>query len=363
MCEESEKGAYGRVKTQPSEAPPTTGRYGQPHFLALSGWQGTDEEHPPGEAHPAYRAVYKTLRLGLPAAEFGWPNLRVRFGHGDVHRGGVTLPGATPARQRDRWILPEAGPLVPDGEMVQYEPRVNMHYQFAGWEGTVEEVFFVEFVLLTAAEEPRDRLAEGRRTLASLKTMLELRFGPRVLGLELTEELGELFDDGHFNRSLQSQELGAESQLDAIPITKEELLGWAHGDLNRHVERPVTDKERVRLACDWYWSAIHADQLVTEYIELWFVVEALLMPNASNIRPVRERLAEWIGGDEKDWREVVGRHFGRRSKLVHGQEPRVIAQIDVENLRALVEALLQTEFGTVDEERASRLRASAGIES
>jgi len=128
------------------------------------------------------------------------------------------------------------------------------------------------------------------------------------------------------------------------------------------VERPVVEKERISLACDWYWSAIHADQLVTEYIELWFVVEALVMPDDSNIRPVRARLAEWIGGDEKDWREVVGRHFGRRSKLVHGHEPRVVAQADVEDLRVLVEALLQTEFGTVDEERASRLRTSAGIE-
>ena len=101
---------------------------------------------------------------------------------------------------------------------------------------------------------------------------------------------------------------------------------------------------------------------MTEYIELWFVVEALVMPDDSNIRPVRARLAEWIGGDEKDWQEVVGRHFGRRSKLVHGHEPRVVAQADVEDLRVLVEALLQTEFGTVDEERASRLRTSAGIE-
>src|SRR3712207_8329874 len=31
--------------------------------------------------------------------------------------------------------------------------------------------------------------------------------------------------------------------------------------------------------------------LVTEYLELWFVVEAVAMPDTTDIRPVRERLA------------------------------------------------------------------------
>jgi len=66
------------------------------------------------------------------------------------------------------------------------------------------------------------------------------------------------------------------------------------------------DKRRLRLACDWYWSAIHADDPVTEYLQLWFVVEAVAMPNTTNIAPVQDRRASTLGGQRSDWR-LVGR--------------------------------------------------------
>ncbi len=107
----------------------------EPDWLRAGGWQRTDEDHPPDAGDPAYRVVYKTLRLVLPTVELTWANLRVWFGHGSVHRGGMSLPGALPTRGTHRWILPETGRLVPaEPDQLRYQPDINMQYQFAAWE-------------------------------------------------------------------------------------------------------------------------------------------------------------------------------------------------------------------------------------
>ena len=81
----------------------------------------------------------------------------------------------------------------------------------------------------------------------------------------------------------------------------------------------------------------------------------------TDVRPVRERLAAAFGGDQSDWSELVGRHFGRRSNLVHGQSRREVNEADVEGLRDLVQALLELEFGIENVERANRLRNAVGV--
>ncbi|HTC58525.1 MAG TPA: hypothetical protein VK691_00220, partial [Solirubrobacteraceae bacterium] len=60
-----------------------------PDLLVTSGWQDSDDEHPPGEGTPAYRVVYKSLKTFLPEFEMFWPNLVMRTGHGGVRRGGI----------------------------------------------------------------------------------------------------------------------------------------------------------------------------------------------------------------------------------------------------------------------------------
>jgi hypothetical protein len=74
-------------------------------------------------------------------------------------------------------------------------------------------------------------------------------------------------------------------------VTDAEFLDWTRHPLGTLVERTPTDRERLSLACDWYWRSTEADDGVTEYLELWFVVEVIAMPNTTDIRPVRLRLA------------------------------------------------------------------------
>jgi hypothetical protein len=332
-----------------------------PDLFTISGWQNSDAEHPPGGGVPAYRVVYKTLKTFVPETAFNWPNLLVRMGHGDVHRGGVVLAGAMPTRREGRWLLPQAGTVTIASDTMTFHPRNTKNYAFQAWEENVADLFFVELILHNTVEGPDERIAEGRRRLAYLKTLLEIRFGTRLLSAQITEEIGEVFPDGHFNRNLQSQVVGNEWQTDLAAITRDQLLAFAH----KHVNGPPTlgqsDRERLGLACDWYWRSTQTPDRVTEYLELWFVVEALAMPDTTDIRPVRERLAAAFGGNEQDWRTLVGTHFGRRSKLVHGQTHREINQAQVDELRELVQALLETEFQIISPDRRERLRKRAGI--
>lgn len=332
-----------------------------PDFLAASGWQDTDDEHPPGEGVPAYRVVFKTLKTHLPEVNMVWPNLVMRTGHGSVRRGGMRLGEALPMRREGHWLLPQPGATVVEGTTMTFEPSGVTNFEFHAWEEEIQELFFVELVLHTTEERPDRRLAEGRARLASLKTFIELTFGPRVLGALVTEGLGEVFPDGHFNRGLESERVGNEYQMGLAAVTREEFGAWTSTTLAQHLERPLEDLQRIGLACDWYWRSTQTADLVTEYLELWFAVEVIAMPDTTNVKPVRERLAAAFGGSESEWADFVGRHAGRRGALVHGNAKREIEEQEVESLRDLVQGLLEQAFGIANAERKESLRRRAGV--
>jgi hypothetical protein len=85
------------------------------------------------------------------------------------------------------------------------------------------------------------------------------------------------------------------------------------------------------------------------------------MQDTTDIRPVRQRLALAYGGDESQWRDLVGQHFGRRSNLVHGEGRREVGEDHLAELRDLVQAMLEIEFDIPNPTRAARLRALAGV--
>ena len=341
-----------------------TGPYSEePDWLVAGGWQRADAAHPVDGGVPAYRAVFKTLRVIFSGrVELSWPNLLVRFDHGTVDVGGMDLPGALPARLPNRWVLPEVGELVEVSPGVRrYDPTINMAFHFAARQDALEHVSYVELLLKTDATEPRSQLVEGRQKLAALKVMLDLRFGSRLLGLPLTEEAGTLFDDWHFNRQLSTDQLAAESQLAAVGVETGDLEQWAHEVIDDFMRRSQPARSRFGLACEWYWTAIHAEEPVMRFLQLWFAVEVAAMPNTTNVRPVRERLAQLCGNTADEWEVFIGQLYGKRSRLAHGNETRRVTDAEVLDLRTLVEVLLEAELGHANPDRVAELRRRAGL--
>lgn len=335
----------------------------EPDWIAFVGWQGSDEDHPVGAGVPAYRIVFKTMRAVVAGdVTLYWADdLRITAGHGRVKRGGVTTPGALAARQPGKLVLPEFGHLVRRGKVSKYEPTSVRDFVFNAWEDELEDVFYVEFLLRTRASTASEQIVEGRERLAELKTMLDLRFGPRFLGVLLTEEVGEVFSDWHFNRAIAADHMGHEFQLDVIAITSDDLREWNDTDVARYMGRPIEEKRRLRLGSQWYWLAIHDRDRANQYLELWFVLEVLAMPDTTNIRPIRDLLSTHAGGDQAEWGGFVGRHFNRRSELVHGNVDRSVSREELECLRTLVEAILEIELSTLKPQRADELRKLAGL--
>ncbi len=165
-----------------------------PQEQAATGWQRSDDAHPPGTGRPAYRVVYKTLGvLPFPALSMEWENLRLNFANGDVERGGMRVPTGIPGRNARHVIIPEHGRVVdaPDGPAYLRCPDLNM--VIAGWEETVRAVSYLELLYVPdppegpAAEPNHEELiAKGRAGVASLKVLLDLAVGPRLLAMPLT---------------------------------------------------------------------------------------------------------------------------------------------------------------------------------
>ncbi|MEJ7742425.1 MAG: hypothetical protein WKF73_07700 [Nocardioidaceae bacterium] len=216
-----------------------------PQEFRGSGWQGPDEDHPPGSGQPAYRVVYKTMRLvPYPAIVLNWPNLRVSIVNGDFDRGGMYAPTAIPARTRRHYVIPEYGRVIesPSGGTT-YLSGPDMTAAMSGWQETVKAASAVEIIIhvdVDNAEDYSAMMVAGRRSVASLKTLLDLQLGPRLLAMPLTEEVGETFDDWHWNRRIDTGSISLESQaewrqLEAAP-TLDTLLPLLEAEQNLSTE-------------------------------------------------------------------------------------------------------------------------------
>ena len=295
-----------------------------PDWYRWSSWLWEDEEHQQGAGISAYRVVFKTVRIPiLGTLNMTWPNLTMRMWHGSVRIGRATVDPALPWRREGHSVVPEWGTLSDTATGVKYEISGASSPTLGAEDEEFTNGSFVEFILQTSPGKPNEQVAEGRQKLASLMTMIDLSFGRRLRGMQLTEEIGEVFSDGHFICSTQSTLIGMESLMMLEPRSvPHELLAWSQSVIGRHMSRPDEERVTLGLASEWYLLAEGTIDPVLEFIYLWLAIEVLAMPNTSDIRPVRERLAHGLGGTENDWRDLVGPLFGRRSDIVHGNPPK-----------------------------------------
>jgi len=288
-------------------------------FLEAGGWQNNDISHLVGAGKSGYRLVFKSLRL-VPQKELilTWPNLRIKIAIGEIKRGGIKVENAFPSRKPDKLILADSVEVKKIDKATMIEAKPNMKWEFHAWEETLPKSGYLEILLYTEAKKPHEILEEGRHRTAGIKTILELAVGQRLLGLPIAEEAGEIFPDWHWNRNVGSISVGSESQLNLQSIENEIVYPLIIIALTKSQTLSEEDKARLRLASQWYWKADGETDLVSSFIDLWIAVEALEMPNTTNISPVKKRLSELTHTPIDIWQQPVGRLFGIRGDLVHG---------------------------------------------
>lgn len=303
----------------------------------------------PTAGRRAYRFAYKTLRVAfLPSLTVDGDRLRIRLSNGDIERGGYTVPKAVATRHADEVMVPETARLVEiDPGKWQLLRCPDMQVAVEAYEDTVKAVSFVEvfwFPDLTfegSWEELRDL---GRRRTALIKTVLDFTLGPRALSVPLLEEVGRLDADRdwHWSRRIDGPAILLESQANFQHVdgtTTNEKISASLDFVTKGDEASI---RRLRLACQWYWRADAESDPVIAFSCWWFIIEALEMPTPDVIA-VKRRVADLLGEEDPACSEAIGRLYGLRSKLVHGEEE--AAEVEaLRRVRRLACALLRARL-------------------
>lgn len=333
-----------------------------PQELRSSCWQFADDDHPVGSGNPAYRIVYKTLRwIPYPDIEMNWPNLRVVFRNGDVTRGNLGVARTIPGRSPRHHVLPEYGKLLHDKHRALYLPCPDMQIEISSEIETLKAVSYVEIVWHVEDLDLDDYeavVARGRRAIGPMKTLLDLKFGPRLLAMPLTEEVGEIFPDGHWNRRDYSGLFTVESQASVQQLKMTDVTEELSPLLEAEQSLSEEERKRMGLASLWYWRADAEPDRVVRFISWWVVVESLEMRSA-NPSPVKKRLGHIFNNDQGVWGSIVGKLWRLRGELVHGDSSEV-PEASLRNVETLARTLLTSRLlGQVPDELRTGLFVAA----
>ncbi len=191
--------------------------------------------------------------------------------------------------------------------------------------------------------------------VAPLTAVLDLLFGERLLGPILTEEVGAVFEDWHWNRKLGGRSVATESQARQEHLDGRMFVERVGPAIDRLLQFNDEQRQRVRVASQWYWRAESEADNVIRFVGYWLVLEALELGEKANIGPLKSNIAKLLTVEKSAVTEQVGRLYGLRNKLLHGKQ-RVVTNEDVERVRALAVALLESHtLGKVSSGRLAAL--------
>ncbi|WP_435736179.1 hypothetical protein V5D56_15445 [Cellulosimicrobium sp. PMB13] len=336
-----------------------------PHQLSFGGWQMSDEEHPAGTGRPAYRLVHKTIRtIPNPQVSMLYPNLRINVGNGKVTFGEPRFGDALAGRLPGIFIVPEWGELKQSGLDYGYEWQPNANLKFEGHQEVTPPTNYLE-ILYELPEgdwsEFDAMLAAGRAGVAELTAMIDFMYGARLLGPILTEEVGEVFEDWHWNRLLGGRSLGMESQARMEVLDGQRFIDLVGSAIEKRLELPAEERARLKVASQWYWRADSELDRVQKYIAYWLCIEALELGENANIKPVKLAVARILEIDHKAASAAVGEMYRIRNGLVHGVV-RAVEKSALDRVEALAVVLLEEHsLGTVSDQRRDALRVAVEL--
>jgi hypothetical protein len=206
-----------------------------------------------------------------------------------------------------------------------------------------------------ASKDHYGKLSAAQAAVAPLLASLDLTFGARLLGVRITEEIGEVFDDWHWNRRLDGPTVALEAQADLAFIEAQAGLGQIRAIFEANAGRSLEHRSRLRIASQWYWRADAETDPVQKFIAFWLVIEALEM-DGPNIAPVKQVVQSLTGDDSVPVAAAIGRLHGLRSRLVHGKQD-AVSSVQLGAVEAVSLALLERHLlGVLTDNRKSALR-------
>lgn len=336
-----------------------------PQPISFSGWQMVDDEHPIGGGQSAYRIVLKTVRMIVfPDTEFADGSVLVRFKNGVVTWGEPRYKNALPARRLGVFLLPEWGEVKAEENYPEYKPNLDRTVHMEGHQDSTPPTNYVEIICRTELEEDalfEQRMAAGRAASAPVLTLFELMFGARLLGPTLTEEVGEVFADGHWNRLLGGRVIHLEMQADPRVIGGRAFRARIQHALTGIGKLDEPTLRRVTTGAEWFWTAEALADPVQRFVSYWLAIEALLLKENANIKPIKKAVAEILSCDAGVISQPIGRLYQLRNKLAHG-EHRNASDESVRAVQVLATCVLELKlFGFIKIERCISLAKHLGV--
>ncbi|MFD6141774.1 hypothetical protein [Promicromonospora sp. NPDC060271] len=335
-----------------------------PSAMTFSAWQGPDENHAIGDGDPGYRIVYKTIRTAtVPMLNVNGGNLRISIQNGPVNWGEPRFTNALPGRREGDWLVPQWGTLHLTGERRGYEALVDRSVEVEAHTETTPSANYVEVLYNLGAENGShtfsEKMALGRAATAPLTAALDLVYGERLLGAVLTEEVGEVFPDWHWNRLLGGRNVAMEAQARFESLDAHAVASTLDSANKLQAVRDDEQRARLRIAAQWYWRADRDADTPLRFLSYWLCIEALeLAGNEYRITPIKAAVAAVLGVQDSDVALGVVRISNLRNKIAHGKV-RDVSAGDIERVRSVAEALLEARLlGTISDARRASLRAA-----
>lgn len=138
------------------------------------------------------------------------------------------------------------------------------------------------------------------------------------------------------------------------------FIASAHAALGRM--EPAT-QNRINLALRWFDAAMR-ERGVDAFLKYWLAIETLAMPDGSNIRPIIETLASVyeVSYEEARERFLIGRLYGRRSRIVHQGEIDAVHADVLVYLFAVFIDLLRAELQIGPAHRIAKMTQEMSLE-
>ncbi|WP_153001408.1 HEPN domain-containing protein [Microbacterium testaceum] len=333
-----------------------------PSHVTFNAWQEVDDDHPAGAGQPGYRIVYKTIRtVPIPPLTVNGGSFRLTIGNGQVSWGQARFPNAMQHRREGEWLVPQWGTLHIEGNTARYEPEVDRTVAMAAHNETTPMCNYVELLYIlpqTERQSYEDHLSSARARVAPLTAAIDVLYGERLLGPVITEEIGDIFEDWHWNRWLGGPTVGYEGQARIKRLDTMAFTAALEPVLKLQSERDEQARNRVRVACQWYWTADRESDPVMKFIASWLAIEALELGENANIAPIKAAVAQILSVDQRVISQAVGRTYGLRNKLLHGVT-RTVSADDIARVDSLTRSLVELHLlGEVTHDTRNSLSAA-----
>lgn len=259
----------------------------------------------PRQSLKAYRVVYRCLRIdGLSGFEFKWQDCALRFSRGPILSLVPKFPEIRLHSSGDFYTLP------PD----QSKLKVELEYL------TLQGDDYVEIIAPCNSQDSPAVLAEGRRKVEPLLSIIRLLLGERPLDERMLEDVLEIGEKPKYAVASPFVRMETNFPIKRYDITRiTELENALRGSENL----AAPERDRLLLSLRWYWKAVQERRDVDKYIALWIALEVLVTKGKENnvvdlTRDFLQRglLPQFDKGVVKQ-RLKIGALYGLRKDIVH----------------------------------------------